>query len=308
MRSLTINIFGWSDAGPRKETVNLVSSDQIPILSLGTEDCSLLWSQDACHSGEEISYVRINEQEQGLLERCFSTTRNGAPLKSSNGKGHIVYMDSRNSIWSYDAIGESSSEKEGPATDNIDIHRVDVLNTAESSLWAKLKSFKANIFGSYRHNLIASGIAVDQIAAGDSHCLILAEGGALFSFGSGGCGELGIGSQIPHSRTLQRVVFPDNVDVKYIAAGSYYSAAIAKSGILYTFGCGAYYRLGHGSDENVTLPKKVEALEGVGMLLPDGTSTGASALQQPCSACSVTATAFSFSESFVDNFTVCRAM
>lgn len=282
MQSLTINILGWGDAGAREETVYLPPGDSAPILSLGTEDCSLLWSQDACQNRDEISYVRINERERGLLERCFSTSRNGLPLKSSNSKGHVVYTDSDNSLWSYDTAGESAPEKEGPATDDNGINHDDDLTAAELSLRAKLKSFKENIFGSYRHNLIASGIAVEQIAAGDSHCLVLAKGGALFSFGSGSCGELGIGSQIPYSHTLQRVVLPDNVDVKYIAAGSYYSAAISMSGILYTFGCGAYYRLGHGSDENVNVPKKVEALEGVGMLLPDGTSTGASALQLRC--------------------------
>ena len=275
MQSVTINICGWSDAGAREETVYLASSDQVPSISLGTEDCSLLWSQDACHNQDQISYVRNNEQERGLLERCFSTSKNGVPIKSSNGKSHVVYVDSGNSIWSYDAAGESSAAKESPATDENANPHDDDLTIVELLLLAKLKAFKGNIFSSYRHNLISSGIPVDQIAVGDSHCLILAVGGALFSFGSGSCGELGLGSEIPYSPTLQRVVFPDNVDVKYIAAGSYYSAAIAKSGILYTFGCGAYYRLGHGSDDNVYVPKKIEALEGVGMLLPDGTSTGA---------------------------------
>ena len=106
----------------------------------------------------------------------------------------------------------------------------------------------------------------------------------LFTFGSGNCGELGVGHLIPHTDELQKVTIYSNNNeneiekVKYIAAGNYYSAAITTNGSLYTFGCGAYYRLGHGSDDNCLVPTRVVALDGVGDQLPNGTSTGKSSL------------------------------
>jgi Regulator of chromosome condensation (RCC1) repeat len=131
-----------------------------------------------------------------------------------------------------------------------------------------------SLYKDYRHTLISIGRAISQIAAGESHCLVIADGNVLYSFGTGSCGELGIESTPSYANTLQLVRLPNNDGVKYIAAGSYYSAAISVTGILYTFGCGAYYRLGHGTDENCNVPRKVEALEGVGMPGPHGTSSG----------------------------------
>lgn len=131
-----------------------------------------------------------------------------------------------------------------------------------------------SLYKNYKHSLRSFGRAISQIAAGESHCLVIADRNALYSFGTGSCGELGIESTPSYVNTLQLVRFPNNDGVKYIAAGSYYSAAISVTGILYTFGCGAYYRLGHGTDENCSVPRKVEALEGVGMPGPHGTSSG----------------------------------
>ena len=135
-----------------------------------------------------------------------------------------------------------------------------------------------DVYKRLRHTLIAKRFLVKQIAAGDSHCLILDSSNFLYSFGTGANGELGLGKIVPFTKTLQKVDILNNdkkiKKVKFIAAGSYYSAVITEEGCLYTFGCGAYYRLGHGSDENVLLPKRVRALDGVGLLLPNGTSTG----------------------------------
>ena len=138
-----------------------------------------------------------------------------------------------------------------------------------------------DIYKSLRYTLIAEKFLVKQIAAGDSHCLVLDSSNVLYSFGTGTSGELGLGKIIPFTVTLQKVGILNNhkkeEKVKYVAAGAFYSAIITEGGCLYTFGCGAYYRLGHGSDENVLLPKRVRALDGVGLLLPDGTSTGKNA-------------------------------
>lgn len=134
-----------------------------------------------------------------------------------------------------------------------------------------------NIYKNLKHNRLSSRILIKQIAAGDTHCLVLTDNYKLYTFGTGNNGELGIGTRIAFTKILQNVTTNSNTkhsldkkmdkfqtldeDIKYIAAGSCYSAMITVTGSLYTFGCGAYYRLGHGTDEDCLSPTRVEALE-----------------------------------------------
>lgn len=47
-----------------------------------------------------------------------------------------------------------------------------------------------------------------------------------------------------------------------VECGSQFSVALTRSGAVFTWGKGDYYRLGHGNDEHVRRPKKVAALQG----------------------------------------------
>lgn len=280
--SFRVHLYGWRDEPSCFEPV---TDDRQSELCLGTQDCVLL-SMKTTHLNDQVLVVhRRDEEECGLLERCLSSRPNDlAFLKVSNSKNHVVYVDSSDSIWSYEHTASNILVKSGTSS-TIDaqvagnkVEKERGENTAESiqqQLLKQIQKSKDSVFSNYRHSLIASKMPIKQIAAGTSHCLLLTQSSDLFSFGTGSCGELGIGTSIPHTNEPQKVIFLGSLGVKYIAAGAYYSAAITTDGVLFTFGCGAYYRLGHGSDENQSVPKKVEALEGVGLLLPNGTSTGA---------------------------------
>lgn len=122
---------------------------------------------------------------------------------------------------------------------------------------------------------ISRPIKISQIATGDSHVLCLSHQGVLFSTGSGDSGELGVGRRINWSDDLHQVHIHDNDPVCAIGAGSCISAAVCgTSKYVCTFGSGAYYRLGHGNDDDCLVPKLVQCLEGVGIQYPDGTSSG----------------------------------
>jgi alpha-tubulin suppressor-like RCC1 family protein len=125
---------------------------------------------------------------------------------------------------------------------------------------------------------VADGINAKQLAVGDSHILILTHSSELYSYGRGDSGELGTGCRLLWSDKPQKVSLPDNNEtLNQIAAGSRFSAVISKpSNFLYTFGCGAYFRLGHGSDEDCLSPTKVTALEGVGTMIDYGSGGGCS--------------------------------
>lgn len=116
---------------------------------------------------------------------------------------------------------------------------------------------------------------ISHIAVGYSHALFVSVDGKLFATGEGSCGELGVGVRISYSEKALPVPLPKGFSVKSIAAGPHYSAVIASpSNCLFTFGSGAYCRLGHGFDTDCLLPTMVTTLEHVGMLLPTGRSSG----------------------------------
>jgi alpha-tubulin suppressor-like RCC1 family protein len=123
---------------------------------------------------------------------------------------------------------------------------------------------------------IAQKMAVRQLAAGDSHVLVLVTDKSLFSWGSGRNGELGVGTRIDFQESVREVTLPDATEqVQYIACGGNFSAVISyPSNWVYTFGCGAYYRLGTGSDEDCLSPTKVVELDGVGVMKADGRFSG----------------------------------
>lgn len=222
----------------------------------------------------------------------MSTTYEPSIVTMSNSNNHVVYTTPRGSLWSFnsrkEAISTPSFDPESLNSDvseSIQLYDIaepkvvsapvsDTASAAVPGLVSGRQAGQKSLYRNYKHTLITFERVILQIAAGESHCLVITDGNFLFSFGTGSCGELGIESTPTYANTLQLVRFPNNDGVKYIAAGSYYSAAISVAGILYTFGCGAYYRLGHGTDENCNVPRKVEALEGVGMPGPHGTSSG----------------------------------
>lgn len=60
---------------------------------------------------------------------------------------------------------------------------------------------------------------------------------------------------------LHRLLLCDVADVQ-VACGDMYSAAVSASGLLFTWGCGSYGRLGHGSRDDCSRPAVVEGLRG----------------------------------------------
>lgn len=106
------------------------------------------------------------------------------------------------------------------------------------------------------------GHKVKAIAAGSEHTLVLTEAGEVYSFGRGGYGQLGHGDNEDQSLP-KKVEALAGIKVKAIAAGDHYSLVLTEAGEVYSFGYGLTGRLGHGDDENQSLPKKIEGLTGI---------------------------------------------
>ncbi|KAK7097783.1 E3 ubiquitin-protein ligase HERC2-like isoform X3 [Littorina saxatilis] len=107
------------------------------------------------------------------------------------------------------------------------------------------------------------GQRVIQVACGsrDAQTLALTDYGIVYSWGDGDFGKLGRGGSegcsIPH--IVERLT---GQGVIQIECGAQFSLALTKSGQVWTWGKGDYFRLGHGTDAHVRKPQLVETLKG----------------------------------------------
>lgn len=99
-------------------------------------------------------------------------------------------------------------------------------------------------------------------AAGDTHTLVLTASGAVYAFGSGDRGQLGLGSGTLVAASPTKLTALTDEVVTAVAAGPRHSLLLTASGAVYTFGYGAFGELGHGDEQSRSLPTRVEGLAG----------------------------------------------
>lgn len=73
---------------------------------------------------------------------------------------------------------------------------------------------------------------VIQVACGTNHALALTNNGELYSWGSNGEGQLGLGSDTKNEIKPKIVSSLAATPIAFIACGGYHSIAISKSGII----------------------------------------------------------------------------
>ena len=107
------------------------------------------------------------------------------------------------------------------------------------------------------------GVHVEHVACGDSHCLVVARDGTLFSFGRNQNGQLGLGDSEDRLSPCVVQFFRDaGTRVRRAAGGAEHSAVTDARGAMYTFGWGRYGNLGHGHARDLHVPTLVESLKG----------------------------------------------
>ncbi|KAJ8962033.1 hypothetical protein NQ314_005815 [Rhamnusium bicolor] len=106
------------------------------------------------------------------------------------------------------------------------------------------------------------GHRIVQVACGsrDAQTLALSDEGLVFSWGDGDFGKLGRGGSegcnIPHN--IERL---NSLGVIQIECGAQFSLALTRSGDIWTWGKGDYFRLGHGTDQHVRKPTVIDTLK-----------------------------------------------
>lgn len=106
-----------------------------------------------------------------------------------------------------------------------------------------------------------SDLPLVQVCAGGEHSLGLTVSGAVFSWGSNSCGQLGLGDTTDrHSPTLLH-----HLDMKkscHISCGEAHTAVLSKDRAVFTFGAGLQGQLGHNSFRDELRPRLVAELWG----------------------------------------------
>ncbi|CRL02239.1 CLUMA_CG015120, isoform A [Clunio marinus] len=107
------------------------------------------------------------------------------------------------------------------------------------------------------------GQRVVQVACGsrDAQTLCLTEDGTVYSWGDGDFGKLGRGGSDGCS-VPQPIDRLNSLGIIQIECGAQFSLALTRTGEVWTWGKGDYYRLGHGSDQHVRKPTPIQCLRG----------------------------------------------
>ena len=97
-----------------------------------------------------------------------------------------------------------------------------------------------------------------MVTCGNDHAAVLTEGGAVYTFGTGGDGRLGYActSYPTRPRRVPAAHFSDE-RVVMLAAGGRHTVALCEEGHVYTWGWGRKGQLGHNDRESQFAPRKV---------------------------------------------------
>ena len=115
-------------------------------------------------------------------------------------------------------------------------------------------------YSSYRPQKIEhlGGTKIKAISAGGNHSLVLDHAGKVHSFGENGYGQLGLNSTTNKMTPQLIAEIIGGKTIIEISAGQHHSLVLDDVGDVYSFGRGIYGQLGHGDDNNINLPKKID--------------------------------------------------
>ncbi|GLE06225.1 hypothetical protein PINS_up015467 [Pythium insidiosum] len=103
---------------------------------------------------------------------------------------------------------------------------------------------------------------VRQVACGSRHTVVLLENKDVYTWGDKENGVSGHGDTDGHQYLPRVVEELRGQHVKQISACGFHTAALTESGEVFTFGEGKFGRLGHNSERNQLVARKVETLVG----------------------------------------------
>lgn len=102
-----------------------------------------------------------------------------------------------------------------------------------------------------------------SVACGYSNSAAITMEGALYTWGCGLTGQLGHGNLVTQYSPKRLISGINDVKIRSISCGPFHSAAVSECGSIYTWGDGFGGKLGHGNEEALFSPKRIENLSEV---------------------------------------------
>ncbi|KAL0480416.1 E3 ubiquitin-protein ligase HERC [Acrasis kona] len=110
-----------------------------------------------------------------------------------------------------------------------------------------------------------SSTNIVQVTCGNQFVLVLDESGNVYSWGTGAFGQLGHEESKVKCHEEYKIPEPYLIEtlsgIVHIACGDESAAAVDKDGRVFTWGRGLNGALGHGSEDDLFVPKQVTAIE-----------------------------------------------
>ena len=98
---------------------------------------------------------------------------------------------------------------------------------------------------------------ISSISCGYDHVLALTKTGKVYAWGNNHFGELGLGHNNDESKP-KLVEMPNNVSVKQISCGTFFSLILTTGGTIYSFGTNHNGQLGHDHKKHFNIPTLME--------------------------------------------------
>jgi len=195
-------------------------------------DVGCVWS---CGLGDDGRLGHGNQADQLMLALVASDQFRGAHIVMvAAGRDHSMALDADGSVWTW------GYGNQGQLGLNDEQHRL---------LPTKLDC------------KVLGGAAAVLVAGGYAHTVAVTVGGALWIWGNGFYGQLGLGDK--HNRMVPVRVGAEGSfgesQVLMAACGNVYTLAVTKAGTLWAWGKGAFGKLGHNDENNRLVPTQVEA-------------------------------------------------
>jgi alpha-tubulin suppressor-like RCC1 family protein len=140
------------------------------------------------------------------------------------------------------------------------LHVLVLLDTGDMYAWGCTRegqlgngSMLANTNPSFINTSMLVGMNISYLTVGDDHNFLLTSTGRLFAFGNNQAGQLGINNTRDQDLPVE-VIFPNNVSVAFVAAGSTFSVILTKEGEPYWWGT---FRFINGTKYVSLIPTKL---------------------------------------------------
>ena len=140
---------------------------------------------------------------------------------------------------------------------------VTILGAAE---YVPMSLEELDLYGFSWNSVLAEGVTITQIAAGNQHALALTSEGVVYAWGLGDSGQLGDGVGGPgvvHRRSTPIKVLDGEIvgGNRGVTAISTYEdhSLVLKNGVVYSWGIGEYGKLGDGETTNRSTPVRVSS-------------------------------------------------